>query len=95
MPKAAQQEVICGMSFGKSAKGSVASILGKAVVLMMKLGTKAAFLRTVRQAYHSGPGRRAAVLTGWFCAGFSLAAASVARSFQPLALGLLCASRGG
>ena len=68
---------------------------GKAVVLMMKLGTKAAFLRTVRQAYHSGPGRRAAVLTGWFCAGFSLAAASVERSFQPLALGLLCASRGG
>ena len=31
----------------------------------------------------------------WFAGGFCLAAASVSRSFQPVALGLLCASRGG
>ena len=31
----------------------------------------------------------------WFVGGFSLAAAAVERSFQPLALALVCASRGG
>lgn len=32
---------------------------------------------------------------GWFCAGFFLAAGALARNFQPLALGLLCASPPG
>jgi len=40
-------------------------------------------------------GRRIGVGCGWFAGGFFLAAASVARSFQPLALGLVCAGRGG
>ena len=62
---------------------------------MMKIGTKTAILRRMSQVAHSTAGRRTAVLGGWFLAGFSLAAASVERSFQPLALGLLCASRGG
>lgn len=32
---------------------------------------------------------------GWFCAGFFLSAGALTRSFQPLALGLLCASPPG
>ena len=62
---------------------------------MMKNATKAMVLRTVRQVSRWEPGRRAAVLGGWAAGGFALAAASVERSFQPLALGLLCAGPGG
>lgn len=68
---------------------------GKAVVLMMKNGTKVAVMRVARGILRSGPGRRGLVLAGWFGGGFALAAASVDRSFQPLALGLVCACRGG
>ena len=68
---------------------------GKAVVLMMKNGTKTVFSRRVWQLLASEPGRRAAVLAGWFAGGFCMAAASLERSFQPLALGLVCACRGG
>ena len=56
---------------------------------MMKNATKAMVLRTVRQVSRWEPGRRAAVLGGWAAGGFALAAASVERSFPPLALGTL------
>ena len=62
---------------------------------MMKNGTRAALLRTARRFVRSESGRRGASLAGWFTGGFVLAAASLERSFQPLALGLLCAGRGG
>jgi len=65
------------------------------VVLMMKLGTRTAFLRTARAVAGSGPGRRGAVLAIWFLGGYVLAAASVGGRFQSLPLGLLCACRGG
>ncbi|MBP3660499.1 MAG: hypothetical protein J6I89_03810, partial [Oscillospiraceae bacterium] len=61
----------------------------------MKNGTRAALLRTARRFVRSESGRRGAALAGWFTGGFVLAAASLERSFQPLALGLLCAGRGG
>lgn len=67
----------------------------KAVVLMMKNGTKMAVLRAVGTVARSGPGRRAAVLGLWFGGGCLLAAAAVEGRFQPLALGLLCAGTGG
>ena len=67
----------------------------KAVVLMMKNGTKMAVLRAVGTVVRSGPGRRAAVLGLWFGGGCLLAAAAVEGRFQPLALGLLCAGTGG
>ena len=62
---------------------------------MMKNGTRAAYLRTVRRVLRSEPGRRAAESALWFAGGFALSAASVEGRFQPLALGLVCASRGG
>ena len=52
-------------------------------------------LRAAHRVIRSDGGRRAAALAGWFAGGFALAAASLERSFQPLALGLLCAGRGG
>ena len=52
-------------------------------------------LRTVRRVSRSEAWRRAAVLGLWAGGGLALAAASVERSFQPLALGLLCAGPGG
>ena len=67
----------------------------KAVVLMMKNGTRMAVLRAVGTVARSGPGRRAAVLGLWFGGGCLLAAAAVEGRFQPLALGLLCAGTGG
>ena len=62
---------------------------------MMKNGTKTVLVRRVGRLLSSEPGRRAAVLGGWFAGGFCMAAASLERSFQPLALGLVCACRGG
>ncbi len=62
---------------------------------MMKNGTRAMVVRTVRRVTRSEPGRRAAMMGLWAVGGFVLAAASVERSFQPLALGLLCAGPGG
>ena len=67
----------------------------KAVVLMMKNGTKTMVMRAVGSVARSGPGRRAAALGLWFGGGFLLAAAAVEGRFQPLALGLLCAGTGG
>ena len=60
---------------------------------MMKNGRKTALLRSARGLLRSGPGRRAALLLGWFAGGYALSAASVGRSFQTLALGLVCAGR--
>ena len=65
------------------------------MVLMMKNGTKTMVVRAVRTMSRSESVRRAAVLGLWAVGGFLLAAASVDRSFQPLALGLLCAGPGG
>ncbi len=65
------------------------------MVLMMKNGTKTELVRRMGRLLYSEPGRRAAVLGGWFAGGFCMAAASLDRSFQPLALGLVCAARGG
>ena len=65
------------------------------MVLMMKNGTKTVVLRTVRTLSRSERGRKAAGLGLWFGGGFVLAAAAVEHSFQPLALGLLCAGPGG
>ena len=62
---------------------------------MMKNGTRTVVLRTVRTISHSERGRQAAALGLWLGGGFVLAAAAVERSFQPLALGLLCAGPGG
>lgn len=57
--------------------------------------TKLALRRRMGQLVTSPVGRRAATAAGWFAGGFFLAAASVERSFQPVALGLVCAGRGG
>ena len=65
------------------------------MVLMMKNGTKTMVLRTVRRVSRWPRVRRGAVLGLWAGGGFLLAAASVEGSFQPLALGLLCAGPGG
>ncbi|MBR7179077.1 MAG: SpoIIE family protein phosphatase [Oscillospiraceae bacterium] len=62
---------------------------------MMKNGTQAAFLRTARRVLRSEAGRAAAGAALWFAGGFALSAASVGGRFQPLALGLVCAGRGG
>ena len=65
------------------------------VILMMKNGTKAKVLRTAGRVIRSGPGRQGIRLVGWFAAGAALSAGSLQGCFQPLALGLLCAGRGG
>ena len=62
---------------------------------MMKNGTRRAFLRSAGRLLRSEGGRLAGSLGLWFAGGFCLAAASIARSFQPLALALVCAGRGG
>ena len=62
---------------------------------MMKNGTTLELVRSARRVLHSGPGRQAVRLGGWFAGGFALAAGSMEGCFQPLALGLLCAVRGG
>ena len=71
------------------------NIMGKAVVLMMKNGTKTALMRAVQETVRSEPGRRAAVRGLWFAGGFALAAAGVSGYCLPLALGLLCAAPTG
>ena len=65
------------------------------MVHMMKHMTSTALRRRVGRLLASRPGRIAGTALGWFAGGFCLAAASVGRSFQPLALALVCASRGG
>ena len=62
---------------------------------MMKNGTKTVFFRRLGKLMASTYARFAAQGAAWFGGGFLLAAASVERSFQPLALGLVCACRGG
>ena len=62
---------------------------------MMKNGTKTALVRKVGHFLASEPGRRALGLGLWFSGGFCMASASLERSFQPLALGLVCACPGG
>ena len=62
---------------------------------MMKNGTRTELLRVAGQVVRSGPARRAARLGIWFAGSFALAAGSIDGCFQPLALGLLCAGRGG
>ena len=65
------------------------------MVHMMKHMTRTALRRRLGKLIVSQPGRVAGTAAGWFLGGFALAAASVERSFQPLALGLVCACRGG
>ena len=62
---------------------------------MMKNGTKTALVRKMGRFLTSEPGRQALTLGLWFSGSFCMAAASLERSFQPLALGLVCACRGG
>ena len=62
---------------------------------MMKNGTRTELLRVAGRVMRSGPARRAARLGIWFAGSFALAAGSIDGCFQPLALGLLCAGRGG
>ena len=65
------------------------------MVHMMKNGTRRAVVQRLGRVLRSEGGRLAGSLGLWFAGGFSLAAASIARSFQPLAFALVCASRGG
>ena len=62
---------------------------------MMKNGTRRAVIRTAGRVLRSEGGRMALSLGLWFAGGFCLAAASLERSFQPVSLALVCASRGG
>ncbi len=63
---------------------------------MMKHLTKPEVrMRRVARWVRSPRGRAVASTGGWFLGGWLLAAASGGGSFQPLALGLLCAGRGG
>ena len=62
---------------------------------MMKNGTKTALVRMAHRAVRSGPGRRIGLGMLWLAGGFLLAGASVGGHYQPLALALVCASRGG
>ena len=62
---------------------------------MMKNVTKTVLVRRLGSILASQPGRRVLVPGLWFLGGWCMAAASLERSFQPLALGLLCACRGG
>ena len=62
---------------------------------MMKNGTKTALVRKMGHFLASETGRRALGLGLWFSGSFCMAAASLERSFQPLALGLVCACPGG
>ena len=62
---------------------------------MMKNGTKTAVLRRAAKVMALPWLRRAARVLGWTAGGFFLAAASIERQFQPLALGLVCAGPGG
>ena len=62
---------------------------------MMKNGTKTALVRMAHRAVRSGPGRRIGLGILWLAGGFLLAGASVGGHYQPLALALVCASRGG
>ena len=65
------------------------------MVHMMKNGTRRVFLRSAGRVLRSEGGRLVLGLGLWFAGGFCLAAASIGRSFQPVALALVCASRGG
>ena len=62
---------------------------------MMKNGTRRVFFRSAGRILRSEAARQAGTAGLWFAGGFCLAAASVERSFQPLALALVCACRGG
>ena len=62
---------------------------------MMKNGTKTEVLRLAQRVMRSEPGRQAVRLGVWFGSGFVLAAGSLAGTWQPLALGLVCGGRGG
>ena len=62
---------------------------------MMKDGTRRAFLRSAGRVLRSQRMRLLGTAGLWFAGGFCLAAASVERSFQPLAMSLVCGCRGG
>ena len=62
---------------------------------MMKNGTRRVFFRSAGRILRSEAARRVGTAGLWFAGGFCLAAASVERSFQPLAPALVCACRGG
>ena len=62
---------------------------------MMKNGTRRELFRAAGRVLRSGPGRQVMRLGVWFLGSFALAAGSLQGCFQPLALGLLCAGRGG
>ncbi len=63
---------------------------------MMMQHTKGTILRRRLGRALAQPGvRGAAALGGWFLGGFLLSAASLSGSAMPIALGLLCACRGG
>ena len=62
---------------------------------MMKNGTRRVFFRSAGRILRSKAARRVGTSGLWFAGGFCLAAASVERSFQPLAPALVCACRGG
>ena len=65
------------------------------MVHMMKNGTRRAVFRSFGRVLRSRGVQRLGTAGLWFAGGFSLAAAAVERSFQPLALALVCAGRGG
>ena len=65
------------------------------MVHMMKNGMRRAVFLRLGRGLRSERGRLAGSIGLWFAGGFCLAAASVEGRFQPLALALVCASRGG